>query len=334
MENAGIVLAKRPVGAVTEDCFRIENKSVDPLQHGDVLVRNIYLSCDPYMRGRMATAKSYANPFALDAVIPARVVGCVEQSANEQFRVGEYVWGFLGWEQYTCVTGGVGLNRIDDTVRPLSHAISVMGMPGLTAWVGMMDIGQVKAGETVFVSAASGAVGQIAGQLARVAGARVIGSVGSDEKRRHVTDVLGFNAAFNYKTDSYTDALDEHCPDGIDVYFENVGGQALEAVLPRLAIHARVPVCGMISRYNDTQASQLKGIEQMLAKRAVMTGFIVYDHMHKMSAYLPKMRRLLDSGQIKYFEDIVSGFERTPTAFIEMLSGENLGKRLVKISEE
>jgi len=334
MENAGIVLAKRPTGAVTPDCFMIKNAVTPPLEHGDVLVRNIYLSCDPYMRGRMSSTKSYANPFELESVIPARVVGQVEQSFNDAFDVGDYVWGFLGWEQFTHVVGGVGLNRVDDSVRPISHAISVMGMPGLTAWVGMIDIGNPKPGETVFVSAASGAVGQIAGQLARIAGARVVGSVGSDAKRRHVIDTLGFDAAFNYKEHRYSDALDEYCPNGIDVYFENVGGAALEAVLPRLAIHARIPVCGMISRYNDTKASKITGIEQMLAKRAAMTGFIVYDHMHKMAAYLPKMRRLLDSGDLRYFEDIATGLENTPAAFIEMLGGGNLGKRLVRISED
>jgi NADPH-dependent curcumin reductase CurA len=334
MENAGIVLTKRPTGSVTADCFAVRNTLTPSLEHGDVLVRNIYLSCDPYMRGRMSSSKSYANPFELNSVIPARVVGQVEQSSNSAFSVGDYVWGFLGWEQFTHVAGGVGLHRIDESIRPISHAISVMGMPGLTAWVGMMDIGNPKPGETVFVSAASGAVGQIAGQLARIAGARVVGSVGSEAKRRHVIESLGFDAAFNYREHSYTDALDEHCPDGIDVYFENVGGAALEAVLPRLAIHARIPVCGMISRYNDTQAKKIAGIEQMLGKRAVMTGFIVYDHMHKMAAFLPRMHHLLGSGELKYFEDITTGLESTPAAFIEMLEGGNLGKRLVRISDD
>ena len=294
MENTGIVLAKRPVGAVTPDCFKIKVAKTPALRHGDVLVRNIYLSCDPYMRGRMSSAKSYANPFALESVIPARVVGQVAQSSNDAFAFGDYVWGFLGWEQFTHVAGGEGLNRVDETIRPISHAISAMGMPGLTAWVGMINIGNPAPGETVFVSAASGAVGQIAGQLARIAGARVVGSVGTEAKRRHVTDTLGFDAAFNYRERGYAEAFEEHCPNGIDVYFDNVGGAALEAVLPRLAIHARIPVCGMISRYNDSPATKIAGIEQMLAKRAVMTGFIVYDHLHEMAAYLPKMRRLLD----------------------------------------
>lgn len=339
MANRQVLFARRPNaavagGAVTPDCFRFEQSALPVLQPGDVLVRNIYLSCDPYMRGRMGESRSYAEPFKLNEVMPARVVGQVEQSRHRGFTSGDYVWGFLGWEDYSVAANGQGLNKLADTVRPISHAISVMGMPGLTAYVGMIDIGQPRPGDTVFVSAAAGAVGQIAGQLARIAGARVVGSVGSEHKRQHLIEQLRFDAAFNYREQAYGDALDELCPDGIDVYFDNVGGAALEAVMPRLNTAARVPVCGMISQANGAGGAGIGNMAQIVAKRAVMTGFIVYDHMHKLAAFQPRMHGLLETGAIRYFEDIVTGLENTPNAFIDMLAGKNLGKRLVRISAE
>lgn len=334
MQNKRIVLAAHPNPDVTPSCFALDEVPVPDLNPGDVLVRNIYLSCDPYMRGRMLPSRTYADPFAIGEVIPARVVGQVHESRNPQFPVGCFVWSFLGWEQYTRVANGQNLNQIDDSIRPLSHAISIMGMPGLTAWVGMMRIAQPQPGETVFVSAASGAVGQIAGQLARLAGARVVGSVGSEHKRQHLLERLNFDAAFNYRESGYESELDRACPNGIDVYFENVGGVALEAVLPRLTIGARIPVCGMISRPGGSTLAGIRGIECLISKRAEMTGFLVYDHMHHMPRYLQQMGRLMAAEKIVYFEDIIDGLENTPGAFIEMLCGKNVGKRLVRISDD
>jgi NADPH-dependent curcumin reductase CurA len=233
MKNQCVVFVRRPQGAVTPACFALQDAAMPNLAQGDVLVRNIYVSCDPYMRGRMPAGA--AQPFALDAVIPARAVGQIAQSRNRDYAQGDFVWGFLGWALYSLAPGGAGLRRIDPARGSLSNAISVRGMPGLTAHIGMVDIGQPKAGETVFVSAASGAVGQVAGQLARLNGCRVVGSAGSAAKITHITDTLGFDAAFNYKTvNDIGAALDQHCPDGIDIYFDNVGGKTLNAVLKRI----------------------------------------------------------------------------------------------------
>lgn len=284
------------------------------------------------MRGRMGTAKNYTGGFPLNQPIPARVVAQVWQSDNDQFQAGDYVWGFLNWEQYTAVTSPNPLRKIDPALGPLSNAISVLGMPGLTAEVGMLELGMPKPGDTVFVSAASGAVGSIAGQLAKLAGARVIGSAGSDEKVAHLLDKLGFDAAFNYKIERIGAALDQLCPDGIDVYFDNVGGATLDAALARMNPFARIPVCGQISGY-DSGGSAIARIGAMVAARATMTGFIIYDHMHKFDAFLPRMAARLKSGEVRYFEDIVEGIEATPEAFIGMMRGDNIGKRLVKIAE-
>jgi NADPH-dependent curcumin reductase CurA len=297
------------------------------------LTRNIYLSCDPYMRGRMGNAKSYASAFALNNPIPARVVAQVQQSDCENFAAGDYVWGFLNWENYTAVSNPQALRRVDPALGPLSHAVSVRGMPGLTAEVGMLELGAARPGDTVFVSAASGAVGSVAGQLAKLAGARVVGSAGSDRKVDHLLHNLGFDAAFNYRKDDTGTALDEFCPNGIDVYFDNVGGATLEAALARINPFARIPVCGQISAY-DGGGYPVSNIGAVVAARATLTGFIIYDHMHKFDNFVPRMAERLRSGKVQYVEDIVSGIENTPDAFIGMMRGENLGKRLVKIASE
>ena len=302
------------------------------LPAGGLITRNLFLSCDPYMRGRMGTEKNYTGGFPLDQPIPARVVAQVWQSDNERFQIGDFVWGFLNWERYTGVATPNQLRKIDPELGPLSHAISVLGMPGLTAEVGMLELGMPKPGDTVFVSAASGAVGSIAGQLAKLAGARVIGSAGSDQKVTHLLDKLGFDGAFNYKTANVGEALDEYCPAGIDVYFDNVGGATLDAALARINPFARIPVCGQISGY-DGGGSGIKRIGALVASRATMTGFVIYDHMHKFDAFLPRMAQHMSRGDVRYFEDIVDGIEATPQAFIGMMQGDNIGKRLVKIAD-
>ncbi|MFN0092708.1 MAG: NADP-dependent oxidoreductase [Acidimicrobiales bacterium] len=328
--NVQILLRQRPVGFPGDECFELVERRRPEPGPGDVLVRNIYLSTDPYLRGRMDGA------FALGEPIVARVVGQVEQSQHSAWRPGDLVWGFLGWEQYTLVRGGGGLTRIDPALGPISHAISVLGMPGLTAWVGMIQLGRPEPGETVFVSSAAGAVGSVAGQLARLAGARVVGSAGSDAKCAHVVDTLRFDACFNYRTAaSINDALKEHCPAGIDVYFDNVGGETLEAVFRRMNDHARIPVCGMIARYNDVGDSPgTKGLIAVLAKRATMTGFSIYDHVHQLPAFLPRMSAWLRSGEVVYTEEIIAGVERAPEVFQGMLRGDGVGKRLVQVSED
>jgi hypothetical protein len=306
---------------------------VAEISDGEVLVRNIYLSCDPYMRGRMSGGSGYAAGFALGEPVPARVVGQIEASRHPAFREGEFVWDFLRWERFTRVSDVRSLRRIDPSLGPISHAISVLGMPGRTAEVGMVDIAAVKAGETVFVSAASGAVGSVAGQLARAAGARVIGSAGTDAKVRHCLENLGYDAVFNYRAESPGEALDRLCPEGIDIYFDNVGGETLDAVLARIRPFARIPVCGMISQY-DGGGYPLRNAGNIVGRRATIRGFIIYDHMQDFDAYPARMAARMRRGEVPYFDDIVEGIENTPAAFIGMLRGDNVGKRLVRISDD
>ncbi|MBX3706784.1 MAG: NADP-dependent oxidoreductase [Pseudomonadales bacterium] len=330
--NRQVLLAARPQGPVTEACFALRDVPVPAPGPGAVLVRNLFLSCDPYMRGRMAAPTGYAGAFALGEPIPARVVGQVLESRHAAFAPGDYVWGFMCWEQYSLVEYPSALYRIDPSLGPVSHAISVLGMPGRTAEVGMLELGRPQPGETVFVSAASGAVGQIAGQLARAAGARVIGSAGTDAKVAHVLERLGFDAAFNYRTETSPGvALDRLCPDGIDVYFDNVGGATLDAVLARLRPFARIPVCGMISQY-DGATGGLRNLGAIVGARATLTGFIIYDHMDGFDEFPARMAERMRRGEVRYFEDIVEGIDNTPAAFIGMMAGENLGKRLVQVA--
>ena len=332
IEATRVLFVKRPDGAVTENCFSVEPAPLPALQPGGVLTRNLYLSCDPYMRGRMGNASGYAGGFKLEEPIPARVVAQVVESDYSRLAVGDYVWGFLNWETHTAVADPAALRIVDPSLGPLSHAISVRGMPGLTAEVGMLELGMPRPGDTVFVSAASGAVGSIAGQLARLAGAYVIGSAGTDAKVDHLLNNLNFDAAFNYRTMAASEALAEYAADGLDVYFDNVGGATLDAALARMKPFARVPVCGQISGY-DTAAAGIQRIGAMVASRATMTGFVIYDHMHKFDAFLPRMAERLQSGAVRYFEDIVAGIENTPAAFIGMMRGDNIGKRLVQVAE-
>ncbi len=337
MQNRCIYFVKSPDGPVTPTCFDIRDEAVPELADGDVLVRNIYLSCDPYMRGRMGGTANYPGnkDFPLDDVIPARVVGQVAASRNPAFKEGDFVWGFLGWELYTLAEGGGDLRVIDPSLGAVSHAITVIGMPGLTARVGILDIGKPKPGETAFISSASGAVGQVAGQIAKLEGCHVVGSAGSDEKVRHIVDVLGFDAAFNYKTvSSIGAALDEHCPNGIDIYFENVGGETLEAVLDRINDGARIPVCGQISQYDNKERFEPRNIEALERKGALMQKFSIYAHMDQYDEFLPWIAERMKAGKIVYFEDIVDGIDNTPDAFIGMMQGENLGKRLVRVSDD
>ena len=337
MPNTQVVLAKRPEGTVTPECFALRESEVPAVvANGDVLVRNIYLSCDPYMRGQLGDDNQYKSPFPLGDVIPARVVGQVEQSNHADFSVGDFVWGFLGWEHYTLVIGGNGLRKVNPSLGPISHAISVLGMPGLTAYVGMLTIGQPQPGECVFVSAASGAVGQVAAQLARIRGARVVGSAGADVKVDYLQRGMRLDGAFNYKNISIDVALDKHCPDGIDVYFDNVGGATLDAVLARLNHRARVAVCGQISQYDATSGGgyALRNATSILGSRARVEGFSVRDHMQSFDEVVPLLSEWLRSGELVYAEDIVDGIANAPAAFIGMMAGENLGKRLVRIAAD
>ena len=337
MDNRQVLFVKRPDGAVTPDCFDFRDGPVPEPREGEVLIRNIYLSCDPYMRGQMGESGYSRGPFAIKAPLPARVVGQVVTSRREGFYNGDYVWGFLAWELYTCHTADAALWKIDPAHGPISHAISVLGMPGLTAYAGMTKYGKPQISETVFISAASGAVGSVAGQLGRLAGARVVGSAGSDAKVTHIKDTLRFDDAFNYKTTEIGAALDEHCPDGIDVYFDNVGGETLDAVLARLNEGARLAICGQISQYDvrsDGEQFGLRNFPNILRKHATVTGFSVRDNMDIFDDFLTRMAALMKAGDVVYEEDIVEGIDAAPAAFIGMMQGDNVGKRLVRVGDD
>ena len=332
-ENTRILFKSRPLGWVNATHFELVKEPVSEPGPGEVLVRNIFLSLDPYMRGRMRDEKRYTVGFELGKVLDGGGVGEVMRSNNASFVAGDLVTGRLGWENYT-VAGHALLTKVDSNVGSLSHYLGVLGMPSMTAWVGMRNIGQPDEGETVFVSAASGAVGQIAGQIAKSNGCYVAGSVGSDEKVAYVIDELGFDAAFNYKTVSSLDeSLNGVCPSGIDVYFENVGGSMLEAVLLQLNPYGRIVACGMISQYNLEEPQGIKYLSTIVGNKIKIQGFIVSDHMDLQPEFFAEMSQWMANGKIKYREDIIRGVENAPAAFIGMLKGKNFGKQVIQIAD-
>jgi NADPH-dependent curcumin reductase CurA len=330
--NRQIRLKKRPVGMPTPGDFEAVASPRPTPRDGEVLRRTIYLSLDPYMRGRMSDAASYATPVNLGDVMVGHTVSQVVDSRHPNFRAGDIVAGYDGWQEY-AVSDGKDLRKLDASV-PISTAIGVLGMPGLTAYVGLLDIGQPKPGETVVVSAACGAVGSIVGQLAKIKGCRAVGVAGSAEKCRYVVDELGFDAWVNYKTDDLVNALRDACPQGIDVYFENVGGAVFAAVLRLLNKFARIPLCGMISEYNVTQNPGGPNLRSLLVNRAMIRGFIVSDHYDRFPAFLQEMVPLVRDGRIKYREDITDGLDAAPSALIGLFEGRNFGKALVRVSPE
>jgi NADPH-dependent curcumin reductase len=298
-----------------------------------VLLRGIYLSLDPYMRGRISGVRSYARPVEIGEVIEGRVVGQVVRSRHPDFREGDYAFGGSGWQLYSAVDGA-GLLKLDPAEAPISTALGVLGMPGMTAYIGLADIGQPQPGETVVVSAASGAVGAVAGQLAKRAGARVIGIAGGADKCAYVTGELGFDACLDHRGPDLGAALDEACPKGIDVYFENVGGAVQQAVFPRLNDFGRMVMCGMISEYNDTTPRPGPNLGAVVRKRLKIQGFIVGDQRHRHAEFRAVAAPLVRAGLLKYREDIVEGLDHAPEAFIGLLQGKNFGKLLVRLSAD
>ena len=330
MENKRVLLASRPTGWVSEDNFRIETSPVPQPREGEVLVKNIYLSLDPYMRGRMNEGKSYAARQEIGEVMIGGTVGEVIESKNPKFAQGDKVLGMLGWQQYG-LSDGKGLNKVDASRVPLSAYLGVLGMPGVTAWVGLLDICQPKAGETVVVSAASGAVGSVVGQIAKLKGCRAVGIAGGRQKCDYVVKELGFDACVDYKAGELNEALKAAVPDGIDCYFENVGGEILDAALRRMNAFSRIAVCGLISQYNATEPYGVKNFQSILTNRIKVQGFIVSDRMELWARALPELIGWVASGKIKYRETVAQGLENAPKAFIGLLKGENLGKQLVKL---
>ena len=330
--NRKFTLAARPVGYPKPSDFDLVTEPIPVPKDGEVLVHTNYLSVDPYMRGRMNDRASYAPNVQIGEVMVGTVVGEVVASKNPDFQVGDIATGGLGWQEYG-VSDGNNLRKVDPTLAPISTALGILGMPGLTAYFGLLEICNPQAGETVFVSAAAGAVGSLVGQIAKIKGCCAVGSAGSDEKVDYVVDELGFDAAFNYKTtEDYGTQLAELCPDGIDAYFDNVGGAITDAVFPLINVKARISICGQISQYNLENPEQgPRFLWHLIVKRAKIQGFLVFEFADKHDDGLRQMAEWIQSGKLKYREEITEGFENAPTAFIGMLKGSNIGKQLVKV---
>jgi len=332
--NHQICLKSRPEGWVVPENFDHVEGAMPEIGDGQLLIKNKYLSVDPYMRSRMNDAKSYVPPFQIGEVLDGGVVGEVIQSKNDKFAVGDHVVGMLGWENYSK-NDGKELVKVDAKAAPLSYYLGILGMPGMTAYTGLVGIAEVKKGETVFVSAASGAVGSVVGQIAKIMGCTVVGCAGSDDKVEYLINELGFDAAFNYKTcGNIAGTIAKLCPNGIDVNFENVGGEIMEAVLWNMNDFGRMAVCGMIANYNDTDmAPGPRGMGLIIQRRLKIQGFIVFDNPVLNMEYIQKAASWLRDGKLKYRETVIEGLENAPDAFIGMLKGENFGKQIVKIAD-
>jgi NADPH-dependent curcumin reductase CurA len=332
--NKQIVLASRPIGFPRESDFRLVESPVPSPGEGEVLVRSIYLSVDPYMRGRMNEVGSYAAPVKIGQVMVGGAAGQVVESRDPGLNEGDYVAGEIGWQQY-CVAPAATLRKLDPKIAPISTAVGVLGMPGMTAYFGLLEICDPKPGETVFVSGAAGAVGELVGQIAKIKGCRAVGVAGSDRKVDYLISELGFDSAFNYKTASdYSARLRELCPNGIDVYFDNVGGAISDAVFGQINRFARISICGQISQYNLQKPEMGRRLLwDLLVKQARAEGFLVPQFIDRWPDGINQMAAWLAEGKLKYHEDIEQGIENAPRAFIGMLNGKNLGKQLVKIVE-
>ncbi|MFC0397070.1 NADP-dependent oxidoreductase [Paraburkholderia rhizosphaerae] len=327
--NRQILLVSRPQGAATADNFRLVQTPLAPLGDGQFRVRNHYLSLDPYMRGRMNDSKSYAKPQPLDQVMIGGTVGEVIESRHPSFAVGDKVVGVLGWQEFGT-SDGQGVMKVDDAHVPLSAYLGALGMPGVTAWYGLNRIIAPRAGETVVVSAASGAVGSVVGQLARLAGCRAVGIAGGPEKCRYVVETLGFDACVDYKAGHLSEDLERATPDGVDGCFENVGGEVFDATLTRTNAYGRIAVCGMISRY-DAQPVPLLHVDAILTQRLTVQGFIVSEHLDEWPNALRQLGDLVAQKKLHYRESVAVGLDAAPQAFLGMLKGQNFGKQLVKL---
>jgi NADPH-dependent curcumin reductase CurA len=329
MKNKQIVLAKRPRGVVEEDDFRIVETEVPALADGQVLTRVHYLSLDPYMRGRMEESKSYAAPQALGEVMIGGTVAEVIESKNARFSPGDFVVGMAGWQQYQ-VSDGAGLRKIDVSVIPPSAYLGSVGMPGVTAWYGLTQIGRPQSGETVVVTAAAGAVGSVVGQLAKLRGCRAVGVAGGKAKCQLVMDEFGFDACVDYKSESFKDDFRAATPKGVDVVFENVGGAVFDASLARMNAFGRIALCGVIAGYSG-QSIAMQNVRSLLVNRVLLQGFIVAEHMEFWPQALAELSQRVAAKRIRYRETVAQGLENAPRAFIGLLEGKNVGKQLVKL---
>ncbi len=336
--NQQILLASRPSGLPTPENFRTVHTPVPEAADGQLLLEILYLSLDPYMRGRMDDAKSYAKPVDIGAVMEGGTVARVVASKHPDYAPGDIVLSHSGWQRY-ALSDGENLRKLDPALAPISTALGVLGMPGFTAWVGLLQIGQAKPGETVVVAAASGAVGSAVGQIARIKGARAVGIAGGAEKCAFVRDELGFDAVIDHRAPDFAEQLAAACPDGIDVYFENVGGKVWDAVFPLLNDFARVPVCGLISQYNalpqagpgpDPLALVMRDV---LKKSLTIRGFIQRHFLELRPDFLREAAQWIEDGRLRYREDIVDGLEQAPSAFIDLLQGRNFGKLIIRVAK-
>ncbi len=333
--NRQWLLAERPKGEPTEATLRLEHGAVPEPGNGQMLLRTEYLSLDPYMRGRMSAAPSYAAPVEIGAVMVGGTVAQVVRSNLDGYAPGDWVLSFSGWQDY-AVSDGSGVTRLGPSPTHPSWALGILGMPGFTAWAGLIQIGKPKKGETVAVAAATGPVGATVGQIAKLLGCRVVGIAGGPDKCAYAVDTLGFDACIDHKAADFADQLAKASTDGIDVYFENVGGKVFDAVLPLLNANARIPLCGLVSQYNATalppgpdRMNWLMG--QMLRKRILMQGFIIFDDFgHLYPEFAKQMADWVESGKITYREEVIDGLENAPAAFIGLLKGENFGKRVIR----
>nr|WP_322711303.1 NADP-dependent oxidoreductase [Nostoc sp. ChiSLP03a]MDZ8212505.1 NADP-dependent oxidoreductase [Nostoc sp. ChiSLP03a] len=328
-------LVSRPIGLIAESDFECRQEPVPTLEEGQILVRNIYLSLDPTNRGWLNEGENYLPPVAIGEVIRGFGIGVVEQSRNVNFPEGTFVQGLLGWQDY-AVTDGTNLSEFPkDPSIPLTAYLGLFGFIGMTAYFGLLDIGKPKVGETLVVSGAAGAVGSLVGQIGKIKGCRVVGIAGSEEKCRWLKDELGFDAAINYKTESVLESLQQHCPDGIDIYFENVGGEILDAVLSLINLRARIVLCGLISQYNATEpVPGPYNFVNILIKRAKVEGFIVLDYFNRAQEALTNLGQWYAQGKIKYRVDVINGLENAPRKINKLFDGTHQGKLIIRVSDE
>ncbi|MGB0132323.1 NADP-dependent oxidoreductase [Dokdonella sp.] len=333
-KNRQFKLAQRPVGMVKRSDFDFVESSIPEPGEGEILVRIKFISLDPAMRGWMNEGKSYIAPVGIGEVMRAGAAGVVVKSNNPAFSVGDHVTGAMGVQDF-AISNGKGLTKVDTSLAPLPVYLSTLGMPGMTAYFGILEVGKLKSGDTVVVSGAAGAVGQVVGQIAKIKGCTVVGIAGGADKCRYVTEDLGFDAAIDYKSEDVKEGLKKHCPKGIDVYFDNVGGEILDAALSRLAMNARIVICGAISQYNSTEpVAGPANYLSLLVNRASMTGMIVFDYVARYGEAASEMAGWMQQGKLKTREDIVDGLETFPETLLKLFKGENTGKLVLKVAED
>lgn len=332
MKNEQFVLAKRPEGLPEDDVFRFEETDIKKLGNNELLIESVYISVDPYMRGRMNDTKSYTKPFSIDEPLNGHVLGRVVESKAAGFKENDVVTGGLSWKKYNTVSADA-VNKVPSADVPLHLYLSTLGMPGHTAYGGLLNIGKPKEGETVVVSAAAGAVGSVVGQIAKIKGARVVGIAGGSKKVNYLTETLGFDAAVDYKADDFTDKLAEAVPDGIDVYFENVGGSISDEVFNHLNRFARIPVCGAISSYNTKEDNGPRVQQKLIKSQALMQGFLVAQFEDDAENTSKQLAQWIQEGKIKSEVSIAEGFDKLPEAFRNLFTGDNFGKQIVKVSD-